>query len=98
MSAHLLRFRVLSLAEGASYLLLLFVAMPLKYLMGLPQAVRVVGMLHGLLFVALLLALVPLLWRGWRLRRALKALALALVPFGALWLEAELRREARASP
>lgn len=48
------RFRLLSWAEGISFLLLLGVAMPLKYAMDMPLAVSVVGMIHGALFVAYL--------------------------------------------
>lgn len=40
-----------ALAEGSSFLLLLFVAMPMKYLMGMPRVVTVVGAIHGVLFL-----------------------------------------------
>lgn len=45
-------FRKVAFAEGISFLVLLFVAMPLKYFAGLPLAVTIVGGLHGVLFVA----------------------------------------------
>ena len=78
--------RWLGFVEGASLLLLLFVAMPLKYALGRPAAVEVVGMAHGvlfLLFVAalLLLAVAGALTPG---RAALGALA-SVVP-GGPWL------------
>ena len=44
-------FRMTALAEGSSFLLLLFVAMPMKYLMGMPRVVTVVGAIHGVLFL-----------------------------------------------
>ena len=44
-------FRMTALAEGSSFLLLLFVAMPMKYLMGMPKVVTVVGAIHGILFL-----------------------------------------------
>ena len=47
------RLRLLSLAEGVSTLVLFGIAMPLKYLAGMPLAVSIVGSLHGLLFVGL---------------------------------------------
>lgn len=47
------RLRLLSIIEGTSTLLLFGIAMPLKYLAGMPLAVRIVGSLHGLLFVCL---------------------------------------------
>jgi len=49
--------RAIILAEASSFALLLGVAMPLKYAAGLPQAVRIVGMLHGVLFLILCWAL-----------------------------------------
>lgn len=90
------RFRVVSLLEGASFLLLVFVAMPLKYMAGMPFAVRVVGMIHGLLFVAYVAAL----WAasdapGWTLRRSALFFVASLVPFGALWVEKTLRDDER---
>ena len=45
------RLRVVAFAEGVSFLILLFVAMPTKYIWGQPTAVRQFGSVHGLLFV-----------------------------------------------
>ena len=45
-------FRVVSFLEGTSYLLLLFIVVPIKYWMNDPQYVKLLGMPHGLLFVA----------------------------------------------
>lgn len=59
LATPLSRLRFVGILEGVSYLLLLGVAMPLKYFMGEPLAVRVVGMAHGILFMLYLLALVP---------------------------------------
>ena len=44
-------FRLVSLLEGISYILLLFIAVPIKYLQGNPEYVKMLGMPHGLLFV-----------------------------------------------
>ena len=52
-SQYLSRVRLLSIVEGTSTLLLFGIAMPLKYLADMPLAVRIVGSLHGLLFVCL---------------------------------------------
>jgi integral membrane protein len=49
--------RQLAIVEGISTLVLFFVAMPLKYLAGMPMAVTVVGSIHGVLFIALVLML-----------------------------------------
>jgi integral membrane protein len=51
--------RILGNIEGVSYLLLLFIAMPMKYYFGMPMAVKIVGMAHGVLFVAYCLLLAP---------------------------------------
>jgi integral membrane protein len=86
--------RIVALLEGLSFLVLLFVAMPLKYYAGMPLAVRVVGMTHGLLFVlfvgALLRAAVE---HAWPFRRSLLAFGAALVPFGTLVFDRSLRSE-----
>lgn len=88
------RFRIVAFWEGISYLLLLFVAMPLKYGLGMDAAVRVVGMAHGVLFIAY----VATLWLAWsRLgtTRGVQAFVLSLVPFGTFWLEGRLRQDER---
>ncbi len=65
------QLRVCSLAEGVSFLVLLGIAMPLKYWAGLPLAVRVVGSVHGALFVVFCgLLLRALLAARWPLGRA----------------------------
>ena len=89
------RFRFVALLEGLSFLLLLFIAMPLKYLAGMPLGVRVVGMAHGVLFV-LYVALLFEVWlaRRWSPVRVGAALLASLVPFGTFVLEARLEREA----
>jgi integral membrane protein len=88
------RFRIVALWEGISYLLLLFVAMPLKYGLGLDMAVRVVGMTHGVLFIAYVV-LLGLATPRLGLARAILALVLSLVPCGTFWLEARFRRDER---
>lgn len=81
-------FRNIALAEGASFLVLLAIAMPLKYLADQPLPVRIVGSVHGALFVAYVVAMVPLFLRdGWPLLRAPVVFAASLVPFGTFVLE-----------
>jgi integral membrane protein len=92
------RLRLIAIAEGVSFLLLLLVAMPLKYLAGIPEAVRVVGMLHGVLWVAFVAALGHAwLTLRWPLRRLAIGLAGSVTPFGPFLLEASLRREEAAA-
>lgn len=87
--------RVAGWLEGSSFLVLLLVAMPLKYLAGIPIAVRIVGLTHGLLFIAYLAALANAARRlGWPWRRRAAGFVASIVPFGVFFFDASLRREA----
>jgi len=88
------RFRIVAFWEGISYLVLLFVAMPLKYGFGADMAVRVVGMAHGVLFLAYCLTL-ALAARRLGARLSLLAFVISFVPAGTFWLEGRLRRDDR---
>jgi integral membrane protein len=88
------QFRIAALLEGWSYLILLFIAMPLKYAAGLPLAVRIVGSLHGFLFLTFILALYRAVReRHWPIRRALRGFMYSLIPFGAFVFDRSLVRE-----
>jgi integral membrane protein len=85
--------RHIGLLEGASFLVLLFVAMPLKYLAHAPIAVKVVGWGHGVLFMLVVAALVrAMIVAKWPVGRGLLVLAAALVPFGPFAIDARLKR------
>ncbi len=97
-AASLLRwFRTVALMEGISFLLLLGIAMPLKYYGGLPAAVKLTGMIHGVLFIAFIIL-------AWETSSALqkktswfaKACIASIVPFGTFILDKELKKEAAA--
>ncbi|MCP3137207.1 DUF3817 domain-containing protein [Pyxidicoccus xibeiensis] len=93
------RFRAVALAEGLSFVVLLFIAMPLKYLAGMPLGVKFVGWAHGLLFMLYLFALLEAaIACRWSLVRGVLAFGASLVPFGTFVLDARLRREAQAAP
>jgi integral membrane protein len=86
--------RIASMLEGISYLFLLFVAMPMKYVAGAPEWVKWAGRVHGGLFVLLVLVLARCaLSRSWNLSRSLRVMGFALVPFGAFVLDREFARE-----
>lgn len=88
------RFRLIAFLEGLSFVVLLFVAMPLKYWAGLPMAVRIVGMVHGVLFLAFVAALFDVaLKRGWPPARWGLAFLSSLVPFGTFAFDRSLKRE-----
>lgn len=83
-------FRFTGWLEGGSYLLLLLVAMPIKYVWGDPSWVSVVGMAHGALFVAYV-AVAGLLARfqGWGFRKLMYAWIASLLPFGPFVFDAK---------
>ena len=84
--------RKVALAEGVSFLVLLCIAMPLKYLAHQPKAVLIVGSIHGALFITLCL----LLWRTmlvarWEVKRAATVFIASLLPGGPFFLDRKLR-------
>lgn len=87
------RVRAVGMVEGVSFLLLMGVAMPLKYLADLPLAVTYVGWAHGVLFVAFVLVLFQA-WAGGALSFGKSALALfaALLPFGPFLIDRKLAK------
>jgi len=79
-------------AEGISFLVLLFIAMPLKYMANMPEAVKIVGMLHGVLFIMYVVILSYCFnYYGWKLKITLIAFLLSFIPFGTFFLEKTIR-------
>lgn len=88
------RFRIVAFAEGVSFLVLLGVAMPLKYLAGEPTMVQIVGLIHGVLFLVYGgMVGVFVSQHGWSIRRAAEAMILSVLPFGTFYLDRRLERE-----
>jgi integral membrane protein len=88
------QLRLVAFLEGLSFVLLLFVAMPLKYVWELPLAVRIVGGLHGGLFLIFLVALLrAAIERDWPFRRSFTAFVASLLPFGTFFFDGTLRNE-----
>lgn len=82
------RFRTVAIAEGISFLLLLFIAMPLKYLADMPLAVKYVGWAHGVLFIAYWVAAIPLFTKlKWDAERVIGLGAASVLPFGTFVME-----------
>ena len=91
LATPLSRLRLVGLLEGVSYLLLLGVAMPLKYVLGEPFAVRYVGMAHGILFVLYLLAMVPVaLDFRWSLKTVALGVLASILPAGPFVFDAKV--------
>lgn len=88
------RLRMVGMIEGISYLLLLLIAMPLKYMAGWPWGVKVVGWAHGILFVLYLgLALQCTLKYKWPFRRLIEAFLAAILPAGPFVWDRWLKKE-----
>lgn len=88
------RFRMTGIAEGISFLTLLFIAMPIKYLAGDPRAVLYVGWVHGILFMLYILALITVAIKlEWKFKKVLIAFFASLIPFGTFIMDKSLRKE-----
>lgn len=81
-------FRIVALLEGVSYILLLFIATPIKYLLNDPQYVKLLGMPHGVLFVAYV-ALAFLFKKkfSWTSEEFLMVLLASILPFGTFYID-----------
>ncbi len=98
LSTPLGRMRLISLIEGVSFLLLLGVAMPLKYLAGIPEVTSVVGAAHGILFILYILAAVSLMFAlRWSPLWFVGAMLASVVPFGTFYLDSRLKQHEKPS-
>jgi integral membrane protein len=90
----LARLRTVGKLEALSFVGLLFIAMPLKYMADMPLAVRVVGLIHGVLFVLFCIVLLQAyLDRDWPLKKAAMIFGAALLPFGPFVIDRRLADE-----
>ncbi len=93
-SSILKKFRIIGIAEGISYLVLLFVAMPLKYIFGFAIAVKIIGMIHGILFIGYVAFLALCMKRySWNLKYAFVLFIASLIPFGTFYTDKELKNK-----
>ncbi|NDE62325.1 MAG: DUF3817 domain-containing protein [Cyclobacteriaceae bacterium] len=87
------RFKWISLLEGLSFLILLGIAMPLKYVFDFPLAVTYVGWVHGLLFIIYIYAVFPTARSlKWEFGRTFFALFASILPFGPFIFDRNLRK------
>jgi len=85
------RLRFVAFLEGTSLLILLGIAMPLKYLAGYPQAVRVVGMAHGVLFILYAVLLIQVVVEyNWGWKKFALAFVASVIPFGTFYADAKI--------
>ena len=91
-------FRKISLAEGCSLLVLLLIAMPLKYFFNFPEAVKVVGWIHGVLFILYVVMLLVLeIKYRWSFLFLASAFVASLIPFGTFVLDRFLKEKSTAA-
>ena len=88
------RLRTIGFVEGCSFVVLLTIAMPLKHGFGQDWAVKIIGALHGGLWVLMLLAIAEVWWkRRWSWKRAAVAVFASVVPGGPFVLDRSLKQE-----
>lgn len=91
-------FKIIATLEGISLLVLLFVAMPMKYIFEMPQMVRFVGMAHGLLFIAyIVLAVMLFSEEKWPVKKLLIVCLASVIPFGTFYIENKYFKESANS-
>ncbi len=81
-------FKIVSVLEATSFLVLLGIAMPLKYIWDMPQMVKMVGMAHGILFVAyILMAIYISTLLKWNLKTLAIVIFCSVLPFGPFYAD-----------
>jgi len=81
-------FRLIAFLEGISYLLLLFVAVPIKYNLGDPSYVKLLGMPHGLLFVGyIIIAFLIKVEQNWEKKDFGIVMFASILPFGTFYVD-----------
>ena len=97
MSKLLSTFRIVALLEGVSYILLLFIATPVKYFANDPQYVKMLGMPHGLLFIAyIVMAVLMSKDMKWNNRTLWIVLVAAIIPLGTFYIDRKYLKPANA--
>jgi len=92
--SELQKFRLINKIEGISFIILLFIAMPMKYSFGYPMATKVVGMLHGLLVFAFIYQIIEAKKEdGFILKETALYSILSLIPFGSFYTDKLLAKK-----
>ena len=81
-------YRLTAFLEGVSYILLLFIAVPIKYLLNEALYVKILGMPHGILFILyILFSIIAKIKYNWNFRKFLVISIASLVPFGTFYID-----------
>jgi len=92
LNSALQRFRIISAIEGLSYLILVFIAMPIKYMGDNPYYVKIFGMAHGVLFILFMISLFETKRKeSWDTGFMFQLFVLSLIPFGAFVIESKVK-------
>lgn len=87
-------YRKTALIEGISYLILLFIAMPLKYIFNISEAVQYFGWIHGLLFIVFVIILLAAAIKyKWSIKRIIIYFIGSVLPFVPFYLDKKLKKE-----
>lgn len=91
LKSHTGRLRVIAFLEGCSLLLLVFIAMPIKYLLKIPEATQAIGLIHGILFVLFIVATIAIsILQKWNMSRVLMVMASSVLPFGTFYIDRKI--------
>ena len=81
-------YRLTAFLEGVSYILLLLIAVPIKYLLNETLFVKILGMPHGILFIIyILFSIIAKIKYNWNFRKFLIISIASLVPFGTFYID-----------
>jgi len=93
------RLRLLAFLEGCSLLILVFIAVPLKYLAANPALVKTLGPIHGILFLLFVMNTLRIgVEQQWTFRATTgKVLLACIIPFGTFYIDRKILRHIRAT-
>ncbi|MDO7171429.1 DUF3817 domain-containing protein [Mariniflexile sp. AS56] len=81
-------FRAIAFLEGVSYILLLFIATPIKYFLNDPQYVKLLGMPHGILFIGyIIMAFMLKKESHWNTKQFAEIVIASIIPFGTFYID-----------
>jgi integral membrane protein len=85
------RLRIIAFMEGCSLLILLFIAMPIKYLLDVPEATQAIGLIHGILFILFVLATLAVsVLHRWNISRIFIVMISSMLPFGTFYIDRKI--------
>lgn len=91
------QFRLICLLEGLSLLILLFIAMPLKYYFGSPGLTKVVGAAHGGLFILYIVyTLFFAIKLSWSIKMIFLVSLASFIPFGTFYVDKKVLNKLEA--